>query len=142
MAVPQLQSPDGTADDLLRDRADPRADGHGGRHQSVAGLGLCGPARRAQHRAVDREYRSDPFPAVRAGYALPPWPDGARGRAHPARLRYPLAAERGCQLYVGRPAELTDRSRPLEPVSSVDEVLSVASEGRRVAADIGDPRNG
>src|SRR5688572_12247949 len=108
VAIPQLHAPDGAADDLLRDRVDPRTDGHGSRHQPVAGLGLRRPARRAQHRAIDREHRADPFPAVRAGYPLPARADGARGRTHPPRWWDPLAAEGSRQLDVGRPAELAD----------------------------------
>ena len=83
-----------------------------------------------------------PLRAVLARLALPARPDGPRRRAHPPRLRdLALAAEGGGQLDVGRPAELADRLDPVEPVAAVGQRLRIAREGRRVAADIGDPRH-
>ena len=52
-----------------------------------------------------------------------------------------ITAEARGKLDVGRPAELADRPDPLELVAAVDERPRVAREGRRVAADIGDPRD-
>ena len=76
-------------------------------------------------------YRADP---VRAEQLLPARPDRPRGAAAA------LAAEAGGKLDVGRPAELADRPHPVEPIAAIDQHPGVAGEGRRIAADISDPR--
>src|SRR5438309_11349246 len=50
-----------------------------------------------------------------------------------------VAAEAGGKLDVGRPAKLPDGLDPQQSVAAIDQGPGVAREGRRVAADVGDP---
>ena len=112
----------------------------GGGINYLAGLGLCRLPHRPQPGPVHGQHRRYPLPVFALASLCLLGLTVHAGAADPPRLR-DLSAEAGGQLDVGRPAELADRPHPFEPIAAVGQRPGVAGEGRRVAADVGDPRH-